>query len=120
MWRTDNEVYQPILSQADLLSCLSTIVGLEHEPLLLNGVVNPQQPKFGTQCGANGRWTEPHAHRCNTQLLGDIASHPQLRRQHHQLVHVGQPASNRSHMKIDFFQQNNTSQCMTFTVRPTG
>ena len=40
MWRTDNKVYQPILSKADLLSCLSTAMGLEHEPLLLNGVVN--------------------------------------------------------------------------------
>ena len=48
MWRTDNKVYQPILSKADLLSCLSTAVGLEHKPLP-NGVVNPQQPKSGAQ-----------------------------------------------------------------------
>ena len=41
MWRTDNKVYQPILPKADLLSCLSTAMGLEHEPLLPNGVVNP-------------------------------------------------------------------------------
>ena len=40
MWRTDNKVYQPILSKADFLSCLSTAMGLEHKPLLLNGVVN--------------------------------------------------------------------------------
>ena len=87
MWITDNKVYQPILSKADLLSCLSTAMGLEHEPLLPNGVVNPQQPKFGTQCGAHGQWTGTHTHRCNTQLLGDITSHPQLRRQHHQLAY---------------------------------
>ena len=79
MWRTDNKVYQPILSKADLLSCLSTAVDLEHEPLLQNGVVNLQQPNFATQCGAYGWWTGPHTHRCNTQLLGDITSHPQLR-----------------------------------------
>ena len=42
MWRTDNKVYQPILSKADLLSCLSTAMGLEQKPLLLNGVVNLQ------------------------------------------------------------------------------
>ena len=44
MWRTDNKVYQPILTKADLLSCFSTAVGLEHEPLLPNGVVNLHQP----------------------------------------------------------------------------
>ena len=43
MWRNDNKVYQPILSKADLLSCLSTAMGLDHEPLLPNGVVNLQQ-----------------------------------------------------------------------------
>ena len=42
MWRTDNKVYQPILSKTDLLSCLSMVVVLEHEPLLPNRVVNPQ------------------------------------------------------------------------------
>ena len=121
MWRTDNKVYQLILSKADLLSCLSTTMGLEHEPLLMNRVVNPQQPKFGAQCGAHGWCTGPHTLRCNTQLLGDIASHPQLRRQHHQLAHVGHPvANNSSHTKNDFFQQKNTSQHTTFTVRPTG
>ena len=41
IWRTDNKAYQHILSKADLLSCLSTAMGLEHEPLLPNGVVNP-------------------------------------------------------------------------------
>ena len=113
--------YQPILTKADLLSCLSTAVGLVHEPPLPNGVVNPWQPNSGTQCGAYGQWTGPYAHRCNTQLLGEIASHPQLSRQHHQLAHVSQPVANsRSHTKNDFFQQKNTSQCMTFPVRPTG
>ena len=106
MWRTDNKVYQPILLKANLLSCLSTAVGLMHEPSLPNGVVNPWQPGFGTKCGANGWWTGPHTHRCNTQLLGDIASHPQLRRQHHQLAHVGQPAANsRSHTKMISFRE---------------
>ena len=112
--------YQPILFKANLLSCLSTAMGLVYEPPLLNGVVNPQQPKFGTQCGAHGRWTGPQSHRCNTQLLGDIGSHPPPRRQH-QLVHVSRPAANaESHMKNDFSQQKNTSECMTFAVRPTG
>ena len=70
---------------------------------------------------ACGQWTGPHIHRCNTQLLGDIASHPPLRRQHHQLAHVCWPVANsRSHMKNDFFQQKNTSQHTTFTVRLTG
>ena len=60
----------------------------------------------------------PHTH---TQLLGDITSHPQLRRQHHQLAHVAWPVANsRSHTKNDFFLRKNTSQCMTFTVRLTG
>ena len=88
MWRTDNKAYQHISSKADFLSCLSTAMGLEHEPLLPNGVVNPQQPKFGAQCGVYDQLTGLHTHRCNTQLLGDIASHPQLR-QYHQLAHVG-------------------------------
>ena len=121
MWRTDNKVYQFFLSKADLLSCLSTVVGLVHNPPLPNGVVNLQQPKFGTQWGTHGQWTEPHTHRHNTQLLGDITSHPQLRRHCHQLAHVGWPAANaRSHIKNDFFQQKNASECMTFAVRLTG
>ena len=33
--------YEPILFQANLLSCLSTTMGLVHKPHLLNGVVNP-------------------------------------------------------------------------------
>ena len=121
MWRTDNKVYQPILSKADLLSCLSTAMGLVHQPPLLNGVVNLQQSTFGAQCGVHGRWTEPHTHRCNTQLLDDITNHHQLRRQHHQLSHVGWLAADtRSHMKNNFFQQENTSECTIFAVRPTS
>ena len=70
---------------------------------------------------AYGQWTGPNTHRCNTQLLGDIASHPQLRRQHHQLAHVSWPAVNsRSHTKNDFFPQENTRNHMTFAVRLTG
>ena len=46
MWRTDNKVYQLILSKADLLSCLSTTLGLEHEPLLPNRVVNLQHVHY--------------------------------------------------------------------------
>ena len=92
MWRTDNKIYQH----------------------------NHEQPEFGTQCGAYSQWTGAHTHRCNTQLLGDIASHPQLR-QHHELAHVGQPAANsRSHTKNNFFPWKNTCKCMTFTVRLTG
>ena len=34
---------QPILFQANLLSCLSTAMGLVHKPPLPNGVVNLQQ-----------------------------------------------------------------------------
>ena len=115
--------YQPILYQASLLSCLSTTVGLVHEPPLPNGVVNLQQPKSGTQCGACGRWTDPYAHTHNTQLLDDSASHPPLRRhQHyHQLAHVDWPAADvRSCMKIDFSQKKNNSKCMRFAVQPTG
>ena len=40
MCRTDNKAYQHFLSKADLLSCLSTTIGPEHEPLHPNGVVN--------------------------------------------------------------------------------
>ena len=115
--------YPSILYQASLLSCLSTAVGLVHEPPLPNGVVNLQQPNSGTQCGAHGRWTDPNAHRHNTQLLGDSASHPPLRRHqnHHQLAHVSWPAANvGSHMKINFFQEKNSSKCMTFAVQLTG
>ena len=108
--------YQLILFQANLLSCLSTAMGLVHEPPLPNGVVNLWQPNSGTQCGAYGWWTEPYAHRYNTQLLDDIASHPPLRRHqhHHQLAHVDWPVADmRSHMKISFSQEKNSSKCMT-------
>ena len=88
-YRTDNKVYQHLISKATSLSLLSTTIGPEHEPLLPNGVVNPQQPKFGTQCGVYDQWTGPQTYQCNGELLGDIASYPQLR-QHHQLAHVGQ------------------------------
>ena len=83
-------------------------MGLVHEPPLPNGVLNPQQPKFGTQCGAHGWWTGPYTHRCNTQLLVDIASHPQLRRhhRHHQLAHVSQLVANmRSYTKMISFSK---------------
>ena len=112
--------YPSILFQANLLSCFSTAVGLVHEPPLPNGVVNLQQPKFGAQCGAPVRWRGSQTHRCDTQLLGDIASYHTLRRKH-QLAHVSQLAADaESCMKNDFFQQKNTSECMTFTVWPTG
>ena len=42
MWRTDNKIYRHISFKADLLSCLSTAVGLVCGPLLPNGVVNLQ------------------------------------------------------------------------------
>ena len=106
--------------QANLLSCLSTAVGLVHEPPLLNRVINLWQPNSGAQCGAHGRWTGPETHRCETQLLGDIASHPTLRRQH-QIAHVGWPAADAwSHTKSNFSQQKNTSECMTFAVQLAG
>ena len=55
-----------------------------------------------------------------TQLLGDIASHPTLRRKH-QLAHVSQlEAETRSHMKNNFSQQKNISEHTTFAVQPTG
>ena len=41
MWRTGNKIYQHISSKADLLSCLSTAMGLVHEPYTPNRVVNP-------------------------------------------------------------------------------
>ena len=114
---------QPILFQANLLSCLSTAMGLVHKPPLPNGVVNMQQPNFGAQCGAHDRWTGLHAHRCNTQLLGNSASQSSLKRHHHhhQLSHVSQLAADaRSHMRNDFSQQKDTSECMTFAVWLTG
>ena len=59
-----------ILYQTSLLSCLSTAMGLVHEPPLPNGVVNPQQyPISGAQCGAHGRWTDPNAHRPTLNCL---------------------------------------------------
>ena len=55
-----------------------------------------------------------------TQLLGDIANHPTLRRKH-QLAHVSLPVAYvESHTKKDFFQQMNTSEHMTFVVWPTA
>ena len=116
--------YQPILSKADLLSCLSTTIALVHEPPLPNGLVNLQQSDSGAQCGAYGQWTGPHTHRCNTHLLGDIAIHPPLRRQHHQLAHVGQlAADSRSHTKNDFFQRKNTegqNEAVCYTIIHTN
>ena len=102
-YRTENKAYQHLIPKAALLSLLSTTVGPEHEPFLPNGVVNPQQPKFGAQCGAYGQWTGPNTYRYNVELLGDTASFPKLR-QHHQLAHVGQPvADSRSHTKMISF-----------------
>ena len=124
MWHCGTGInYQLILFQANLLSCLSTIMGLVHESPLPNGVVNLWQPNSGAQCGAYGWWTELYPHRYNTQLLDDIASHPPLRRHqhHHQLTHVGWLAADtRSHMKNDFSQQKNISECTTFAVWLTG
>ena len=115
MWRTDNKVNQPILSKVDLLSCLSTAMGLEHKPLLQNGKVNPATTQiWHPNVGLMASGQDPI-------LTGDIASHPQLRRQHHQLAHVGWPAAYaRSCTKNDFFQQKHASQCTPFTVRLTG
>ena len=103
---TINELY--ISYQASLLSCLSTAMGPVHEQPLQYGVVNPQQPNSGTQCGAHDRWTDPGAHRHTIQLLDDSASLSPLREQqhlhqhHHQLAHVGQlVADTKSHMKIN-------------------
>ena len=113
-----------ILYQASLLRCLSTAVGLVHEPPIPNGVVNLwQHPISGAQCGAHGWWTDSNACRHNTQLLDDSASHPPLRRhQHHyQLAHIGQLVANaRSHTKINFSPEKNCSKCMTFAVQLTG
>ena len=87
------------------MSLLSTTMGPEYEPLLPNRVVNLQQTKSGAQCRAYGQWTGPQTYQCNAELLGDIASHPQLR-QHYQLAHVGQPVANsRSHTKMISFHK---------------
>ena len=103
---TINELY--ISYQASLLSCLSTAMGPVHEPPFPNGVVNPQQPNTGAQCGAHGRWKDLGAHRHTIQLLDDSASLPPMREQqhlhqhHHQLPHVSWPVANmKSHMKIN-------------------
>ena len=67
--------YQPILFQANLLSCLSSTVGLVHEPPLPNGVVNlqhyygisiliPQGVKMYTQNkdkNKNKKWAKNHS-----------------------------------------------------------
>ena len=119
-YQTDNKAYQHIISKAALLNLLSATVGPEHEPLLLNRVVNPWQPEFCTQCGAYGQWTGPQTCKSNDELLGDIPSHPQLK-QHHQLAHVSWlVAHSRSHTKNDFFPWKNTCKHMTFIVRLTG
>ena len=94
-------------------------MGPLNEPPLPNGVVNPQQPNSGAQCGANGKWTYPNAHGHTAQLLDDSASLPTLREQqhqhHHQLAHVGQPMANiKSHMRITFSQEKNCSKHTTF------
>ena len=99
-------------------------MGLVYKPPLPNGVVNPQQPHFSTQCGVHGRWTDPNAHRHTPQLLDDSASLPPLREQqhqhHHQLAHVSQLMANmKSHTKITFSQEKNCSKC-TFAAWPTG
>ena len=82
-YKTENKAYQHIIPKAALLSPLSTTIGPEHEPLLLNRVVNLQQTESVTQCGAYGWWTGSQTYQCNAELLGDTASYPQLR-QHHQ------------------------------------
>ena len=108
-YRTENKTYQHLIPKVALLSFLSTTVGPEHEPLLPNGVVNLQQPQSGTQYGACGWWTGPHTYQCDAELLGDIASHPQVR-QHHQLAHVGQLAANsRSCTKTISFHETTLS-----------
>ena len=102
-YRTENKTYQHLIPKAASLSLLSSTVDPGYEPLPSNGVVNLQQPKSGTQWGAYSQWTGPHTYHCNAGLLGDIASHPQLR-QHHQLAHFGQPVANsRSRIKNNFF-----------------
>ena len=101
-YRTENKAYQHIIPKAALLSLLSTTIGPEHKSPLPNGVVNPWQPEFDTQCGVYGWWIGPQTYQNNAELLGDIASHPQVR-QHHQLAHVSQPVANsRSHTKKQF------------------
>ena len=47
-YRTGNKSYQHIIPKAASLSLLSTTIGPEQEPLLLNRVVNQQQPESGT------------------------------------------------------------------------
>ena len=42
-YRTENKTYQHLIPKAVSLSLLSTTIGPEHEPLLPNRVVNPQQ-----------------------------------------------------------------------------
>ena len=101
------------------LCYLSTTIGSEHEPLLL-GVVNPWQPKAGTQCGAHGQWTGPFSHQCNGKLLHDIASHSVVE-QHHQLKYVScLLADTKGCTKINFFWQKKSSKHTTFSKQLTG
>ena len=75
-YRTENKAYQHTIPKAALLSLLSTTIGPEHEPLLPNWVVNLQQLKSGTQCGAYGWWIGPQTYNvmlnCLVTLLATL------------------------------------------------
>ena len=115
-----NKLHHQNISKSNVLSLLSTAMGLVHEPLLPRGVVNLQQTKSGTQCGAYGWWIGPFTYQCDAELLHDIASHPSIK-QYQQLAYVGwQAADTKSHTKNGFLLWENSSKHMTFPKQPTG
>ena len=83
-------------------------------------MVNSQQTKSGTQCGAYCRWTGPFSHQHQLGLLHTIASHPVIG-QLHQLAYVCHlPANTKSRTKFTLFPENNTTKCMTLSKQLTG
>ena len=100
-----NKLYHHSIVQLTVLSLLSTAIGPEHQPVLLRGVVSPQQTKSGNQCGAYGWGTEPFNYQCDADLLHTFTRHPAVE-QHHLPAYVSQLVANtKGHTEINFFWQ---------------
>ena len=86
----------------------------------MKGVVSLQQRKFGTQCGAYGRWIGQLTSQCDDELNHNIF-HNHTTRRHHQQGYVGwMAADTKSHMKTVFFLQDNITKFMTLQQWPRG
>ena len=83
-------------------------------------MVNLQQSKSGTQCGAYGRWTGPFNLQSDHKLLHTIASQPVIVQLHQLADSDHLPANTKSHAQINFFFEKNTTKPMTFSKWPTG